>query len=206
VELGAPGKQASSAFGGVRAACQTEEAREPIHSFRFMAWAAIGISDSLITWKLKLAAAHVELVRVGRTPAELSREFNVIAQFITKWDGQADIDSTNPLPDLEGLSTAERELPSRRRHRAIDDRRKCATCRQVLGPCLLAATMRRRRNLRTRGGEPGRLARTSYTSVLASIRAYMAGAQVLFRCANDISALTTSALISEVSVQVTCPL
>lgn len=68
-----------------------------------MAWAAIGISDSLITWKLKLAAAHVELVRVGRTPAELSREFNVIAQLITKWDGQADIDSTNPLPDLEGL-------------------------------------------------------------------------------------------------------
>ena len=37
----------------------------------------------------------VELVRAGRTPAELSREFNVTAQSITNWVGQAAIDSGN---------------------------------------------------------------------------------------------------------------
>lgn len=31
----------------------------------------------------------VELVRAGRTPTELSREFNVTAQSITNWVGQA---------------------------------------------------------------------------------------------------------------------
>lgn len=31
----------------------------------------------------------VELVRAGRTPAEFSREFNVTAQSITNWVGQA---------------------------------------------------------------------------------------------------------------------
>ena len=46
----------------------------------------------------------VELVRAGRTPAELSREFNVTAQSITNWVGQAAIDSGK-----EGLTTAERE-------------------------------------------------------------------------------------------------
>lgn len=35
----------------------------------------------------------VELVRAGRSPAELSREFGVTAQSITNWVGQAAIDS-----------------------------------------------------------------------------------------------------------------
>ena len=35
----------------------------------------------------------VELVRTGRSPAKLSREFNVTAQSITNWVGQAAIDS-----------------------------------------------------------------------------------------------------------------
>ncbi len=51
----------------------------------------------------------VELVRAGRSPAELSREFNVTAQSITNWVGQAVIDSGKPLPGKEGLTTAERE-------------------------------------------------------------------------------------------------
>jgi transposase len=57
----------------------------------------------------------VELVRAGRTPAELSREFNVTAQSITNWVGQASIDSGKPLPGKEGSSTAEREEISRLR-------------------------------------------------------------------------------------------
>lgn len=51
----------------------------------------------------------VELVRAGRTPAELSREFNVSAQSITNWIGQTAIDSGKPLPGKEGLTCVERE-------------------------------------------------------------------------------------------------
>ncbi|QPS11415.1 IS3 family transposase [Delftia acidovorans] len=57
----------------------------------------------------------VELVRAGRTPAELSREFNVTAQSITNWVGQAAIDSGKPLPGKEGLTTVEREELARLR-------------------------------------------------------------------------------------------
>ena len=51
----------------------------------------------------------VELVRAGRSPSELSREFGVTAQSINNWVGQAAIDDGKPLPGKEGLSTAERE-------------------------------------------------------------------------------------------------
>lgn len=57
----------------------------------------------------------VELVRAGRTPAELSREFNVTAQSITNWVGQAAIDSGKPLPGKEGWTTVEREELARLR-------------------------------------------------------------------------------------------
>ena len=57
----------------------------------------------------------VELVRAGRTPAELSREFNVTAQSITNWVGQAASDSGKPLSGKVGLSTAERAELSRLR-------------------------------------------------------------------------------------------
>jgi transposase len=46
----------------------------------------------------------IELVRAGRSPTELSRKFNVTAQSITNWVGQAAIDSGK-----EGLTSAERE-------------------------------------------------------------------------------------------------
>ena len=51
----------------------------------------------------------VDLVRAGRMPAQLSREFGVTAQSITNWVGQAAIDDVKPLPGKEGLSTAERQ-------------------------------------------------------------------------------------------------
>lgn len=46
----------------------------------------------------------VELVPAGRTPAELSSEFNATAQSITNWVGQAAIDSGKPLPGKESVT------------------------------------------------------------------------------------------------------
>ena len=54
----------------------------------------------------------VELVRAGRAPAQLSREFGVTAQSITNWVGQAAIDEGTPLPGKEGLTTAGASAPA----------------------------------------------------------------------------------------------
>ena len=51
----------------------------------------------------------IELVRAGRTPAKLSREFQVTAQTIQNWVGQAARNAGQPSPGKEGLSTGERE-------------------------------------------------------------------------------------------------
>ena len=51
----------------------------------------------------------VELVRAGRTPAELAREFGCTAQSISNWVGQALIDSAPPGAPKAGLTTVERE-------------------------------------------------------------------------------------------------
>ena len=57
----------------------------------------------------------VELVRAGRTPAELSREFGCSAQTIVNWTAQVAIDAGKPLPGKNGLTTAEREELTRLR-------------------------------------------------------------------------------------------
>lgn len=51
----------------------------------------------------------VELVRAGRTPAELAREFGCTAQSIKNWVGQALIDGAPPSAPKAGLTTVERE-------------------------------------------------------------------------------------------------
>lgn len=51
----------------------------------------------------------VELVRAGKTPTELSREFGCSAQSIANWVARAAIDEGKPLPGKDGLSTPERE-------------------------------------------------------------------------------------------------
>jgi transposase len=48
----------------------------------------------------------VDLVRAGRTPEELSREFEPTAQSIANWVAQADRDGGRRK---DGLTTAERE-------------------------------------------------------------------------------------------------
>ena len=57
----------------------------------------------------------IELVRAGRTPTELSREFQVTAQTILNWVGQAARNADQPLTGKQGLSTAEREELARLR-------------------------------------------------------------------------------------------
>jgi transposase len=57
----------------------------------------------------------IELVRAGRTPAELSREFQCTAQTIANWVAQAARDSGKPSPTKDALSSAEREELSRLR-------------------------------------------------------------------------------------------
>lgn len=57
----------------------------------------------------------VELARVGKTPAQLSREFGCSAQTISNWIAQEAIDRGKPLPGKEGLTSAEREELNRLR-------------------------------------------------------------------------------------------
>ena len=57
----------------------------------------------------------IELVRAGKTPAELAREFECTAQTIANWVGQEAIDRGKPLPGKDGLSSAERDELNRLR-------------------------------------------------------------------------------------------
>ena len=57
----------------------------------------------------------VELVRAGRTPAELATEFDCSDQTIRNWVAQYAIDDGKPLPGKEGLTSAEREELTRLR-------------------------------------------------------------------------------------------
>ncbi len=54
----------------------------------------------------------VELVRSGRSPEELAREFEPSAQAIRNWVGQAD---RNEGRRVDGLTSAERDEPRRLR-------------------------------------------------------------------------------------------
>ena len=57
----------------------------------------------------------VELVRAGRKPTQLAREFNVSAQSISTWVAQAAADSGKPARNKDVLSSAEREELARLR-------------------------------------------------------------------------------------------
>lgn len=57
----------------------------------------------------------VELVKAGRNPAELAREFRCSVQTIRNWVGQAAADAVKPRGSREVLPTAEREELARLR-------------------------------------------------------------------------------------------
>ena len=62
----------------------------------------------------------VQLVRAGRTPAELAKEFGCSGQAIRNWVAQDAIDQGKPAPGKEGaLTTVEREELVRLRHRYL---------------------------------------------------------------------------------------
>src|ERR1044071_6386855 len=67
------------------------------------------------TYPAEFRQQMVELVRAGKTPAQLSREFECSAQTITNWVAQAAVDDGKPLPGKDGLSSAEREELNRLR-------------------------------------------------------------------------------------------
>ena len=54
-------------------------------------------------------AQMIELVKAGRGPAQLAREFGCSGQSITNWVARAAIDEGKPLLGKEGLTSAERE-------------------------------------------------------------------------------------------------
>jgi transposase len=57
----------------------------------------------------------VELVRAGRSPVELAKEFGCSDQTVRNWVAQSAIDDGKPLPRKEGLTSAEREELARLR-------------------------------------------------------------------------------------------
>ncbi len=67
----------------------------------------------------------VELVRAGRTPEELAREFEPSAQSIRNWVKQADLDEGRRE---DGLTTAERE----ELHRLRRENRQLREEREIL--------------------------------------------------------------------------
>lgn len=106
----------------------------------------------------------VELVRAGRTPAELSREFNVTAQSITNWVGQAAIDSGK-----EGLICVEcGELVRLRRqlHQVQQEREILAKATAWFAGRSDAISTKSR----TRDGKPGRLPRAHHVPCSRRIR------------------------------------
>jgi len=74
------------------------------------------MSKSQLPYPVEFRQQMVELVRAGRNPAELAREFGCNAQSIRNWVGQAGVDSGKPPRGKEGaLTSAEREELARLR-------------------------------------------------------------------------------------------
>jgi transposase len=68
----------------------------------------------------------VQLVRAGRTPAELAKEFGCSGQAIRNWVAQDAIDQGKPAPGKEGaLTTVEREELVRLRRQLRQVEQEC---------------------------------------------------------------------------------
>jgi hypothetical protein len=63
-------------------------------------------SDTAPPYDVEFRQSNIDLVRSGRTPAELAREFEPSAQTILNWAKQADLDSG---ARSDGLTSSERE-------------------------------------------------------------------------------------------------
>ncbi|MEX3937880.1 transposase [Paraburkholderia phymatum] len=99
-------------------------------------------------------AQMVELVKAGRTPQELAREFEPTAQTITNWVAQADRDAG---VRHDGLTTAERQELTRLRR----ENRQLKMERDILSHRRPGSRGRREpchRRVRIHESEPGPLA------------------------------------------------
>src|SRR5260370_42097045 len=85
----------------------------------------------------------VELVRAGRDPAELAREFEPTAQSISHWVAQADRQEGRQEEKGNGLSAAEREELARLRR----ENKQVRLGREILSPA-------GRRAARASGADP----------------------------------------------------
>ena len=85
-------------------------------------------------YSLEFWQQMVELVKAGRTPEELSREFEPTAQTIHNWVKQTDLDG--------GVRSDEREVLKKRRPGSLRSPTRCP------------------RSVRVREGQPGRVQRT----------------------------------------------
>ena len=96
----------------------------------------------------------VELVGVGKTPAQLAREFGCTAQTIANWVAQSAIDAGKPRPGKEDLTSSEREELNRlrRENRQLRMEREIS---QKPRPGSPPEARRRPHRLRAREREPG---------------------------------------------------
>ena len=104
-------------------------------------------------YPLEFRQRIVELVRVGRRPGELAREFEPTVESINRWVKQADRDEGR-LAD--GLTTQEREEMRRLRR----ENRQLKREREILAKaaaCLHGRPARSHQRIRVREGVPGSL-------------------------------------------------
>ncbi len=109
-------------------------------------------------------AQMVELVKAGRSPEELAREFEPTAQTIYNWVAQSDRDSGRRH---DGLTTAEREELTRLRR----ENRQLRLEREILSKA--AAWLRGRpercpRRVRIHESEPGHIAHCDDGAIAAN--------------------------------------
>ena len=114
-------------------------------------------------------ARIVELVRAGRMPEELSREFEPSAQTITNWVGQANVDEGRAEAPAGALASAEKaELQRlRRENKQLKLEREILAKGRSIAPTPgshARPTQFRSRRLRIRESDPGRSLHPGFVS------------------------------------------
>jgi len=104
-------------------------------------------------YPLEFKRQMVELVRAGRTPKELSREFEPTAQSIINWVSQYERDIGERRDG--GLTTPESEELKRLRRENRQLKMERDILSKALGPSSQGRPARSRTDLRVREGSPG---------------------------------------------------
>ena len=116
-----------------------------------------------VAYPLEFRQQMVELVRAGRTPEELSREFEPTAQTVHNWVKQADIDTGIRSDGLTSEERAElRRLRREVKHLRIEREilKKAAARPTLCVGALLGRATRSRSGVRVRESQPGQIQRS----------------------------------------------